>query len=149
MPASSAVIAARDHGCRTIPQQLRQHPDNCLSAAIVPRLDTAFPGRVQGSAAAVRLEAVWAAHQDDVREAQRLRHRVFAGEMGAKLTPPTGTPAGLDVDVFDAYSEHLPVRTVKTADTPAQAVGTLAGVNYPGRPGQLSPTIKGAAAKVA
>jgi putative hemolysin len=72
----------------------------------------------------VRLEAVWAAHQDDVREAQRLRHRVFAGEMGARLSPPAGTPAGLDVDVFDAYCEHLLVRTVETVDAPAQVVAT-------------------------
>jgi putative hemolysin len=71
-----------------------------------------------------RLEAVWAVHEDEVREAQRLRFRVFADEMGARLTPPAGTAAGLDVDAFDACCEHLLVRTVETADAPAQVVAT-------------------------
>lgn len=33
-------------------------------------------------------EVLWARHQDEVREAQALRHRVFAQEMGARLRPP-------------------------------------------------------------
>ena len=73
---------------------------------------------------ALRLEAVWARHDDEVREAQRLRHRVFVGEMGARLNPPPGTPAGLDADAFDAHCEHLLVRIAETADTPARVVGT-------------------------
>jgi putative hemolysin len=71
-----------------------------------------------------RLEAVWAAHADDVQAAQRLRHRIFAGEMGANVAPLPGTPAGLDVDRFDAHCEHLLVRTVETADTASEVVGT-------------------------
>src|SRR5690606_21564685 len=39
-------------------------------------------------------EARWARTQDEVREAQRLRHRVFADEMGARLQPLPGTPPG-------------------------------------------------------
>lgn len=74
--------------------------------------------------ATVRLEAIWARDADDVRAAQALRHRVFAGEMGARLTPPPGTPAGLDVDLFDAHCEHLLVRTAATDHEPAQVVGT-------------------------
>ena len=73
---------------------------------------------------APRLESVWALHEDEVREAQRLRFRVFADEMGARLTPPAGTAAGLDVDAFDACCEHLLVRSVETADAPAQVVAT-------------------------
>ncbi len=73
---------------------------------------------------AARLETVWARHQDEVQAAQALRHQVFVGEMGARLSVPPGTPAGLDVDVFDAYCEHLIVRTVAQGDTPAQVVGT-------------------------
>ena len=49
----------------------------------------------------------WAQHQDEVRQAQRLRHQVFAGEMGARLD--TWLP-GHDVDLFDDYCEHLLVR---------------------------------------
>jgi putative hemolysin len=43
----------------------------------------------------------------DVRAAQRLRHEVFAEEMGARLDSPV---SGLDVDRFDAYCDHLLVR---------------------------------------
>ncbi|MET7463117.1 GNAT family N-acyltransferase [Nonomuraea sp. NPDC005501] len=43
----------------------------------------------------------------DVQAAQRLRHEVFAGEMGARLDSPL---SGLDVDRFDAYCDHLLVR---------------------------------------
>ncbi|KAB1146742.1 GNAT family N-acetyltransferase [Streptomyces luteolifulvus] len=53
----------------------------------------------------------------DVRAAQRLRHEVFAGEMGALLS--TSQP-GLDVDAFDAYCDHLLVRDTATG----QVVGT-------------------------
>lgn len=72
----------------------------------------------------VRLEAVWARNEEDVRAAQRLRWRVFADEMGARLRPPPGTPAGHDVDLFDAHCEHLLVRAAATADEPSQVVGT-------------------------
>ncbi|WP_067171005.1 GNAT family N-acetyltransferase [Microtetraspora niveoalba] len=43
----------------------------------------------------------------DLQAAQRLRHRVFAEEMGARLDSPV---SGLDVDGFDAYCDHLVVR---------------------------------------
>ena len=79
---------------------------------------------VQVATVAPRLEAVWALHEDEVREAQRLRFRVFADEMGARLTPPAGTAAGLDVDAFDTHCEHLLVRSVETAHSPAQLVAT-------------------------
>ncbi|WP_227820533.1 GNAT family N-acetyltransferase [Ramlibacter tataouinensis] len=68
----------------------------------------------------------WARHLDEVREAQRLRYSVFAGEMGAQLG---GTVPGHDVDLFDDYCEHLLVREGATGRvigtyrvlTPAQA----------------------------
>jgi len=49
----------------------------------------------------------WARHQDEVRAAQRLRHEVFAGEMGARLATPL---PGHDMDLFDDFCEHLLVR---------------------------------------
>ncbi|MFC9132819.1 GNAT family N-acetyltransferase [Streptomyces sp. NPDC057099] len=58
-----------------------------------------------------------ARNEDDVRAAQRLRHDVFAGELGALLTGPQ---PGLDVDSFDAYCDHLLVRE----ETTGQVVGT-------------------------
>jgi putative hemolysin len=48
-----------------------------------------------------------ARHQDEVREAQRLRWKVFAEELGAHLTTPE---PGLDIDLYDAHCEHLLVR---------------------------------------
>jgi len=48
-----------------------------------------------------------ARHLDEVREAQRLRWKVFAEEVGARLTTPE---PGLDIDFYDAYCEHLLVR---------------------------------------
>ncbi len=68
----------------------------------------------------------WARHQDEVRQAQRLRYQVFAQEMGARL--PNTLP-GHDIDLFDDYCEHLLVRSADSGEvigtyrvlTPAQA----------------------------
>jgi putative hemolysin len=59
----------------------------------------------------------WAKNLDEVRQAQRLRHEVFVGEMGARLNSPL---AGHDVDLFDDYCEHLLVHDLATQ----QVVGT-------------------------
>ena len=86
-----------------------------------------LPGRGSDparSAAPLRLDVVWARHEDEVREAQRLRHLVFAEEMGARLSPPAGTPPGLDVDVFDAHCEHLLVRLVEVDGEAGAVIGT-------------------------
>ncbi|MCG2591717.1 GNAT family N-acetyltransferase [Ramlibacter sp. XY19] len=58
----------------------------------------------------------WANSEADLREAQRLRFRVFAQEMGAHLAPPPGTPPGLDADRFDPYCDHLLVRAAARVD---------------------------------
>ena len=48
------------------------------------------------------------AHSEtDILEAKRLRYRVFAEELGAKL--PTRTP-GVDHDLYDPFCDHLIVR---------------------------------------
>ncbi len=63
------------------------------------------------TAAAPTLGAFWARHLDEVREAQRLRFSVFAGEMGACLqTSASAAQPGHDIDHFDDYCEHLLVR---------------------------------------
>ena len=76
------------------------------------------------------IAAVWARHLDEVREAQRLRFDVFAGEMGARLETSTNTVhPGHDIDMFDDFCEHLLVRDVASGQvigtyrvlTPAQA----------------------------
>ena len=52
----------------------------------------------------------------EVAEAQRLRYKVFAEEMGAQLTGR----GGLDIDGFDEFCEHLLVRETATN----QVIGT-------------------------
>jgi putative hemolysin len=54
---------------------------------------------------------------DEVRAAQRLRYRVFAEEMGARLNSPE---PGLDVDALDEFCDHLVVRE----DATGEIVGT-------------------------
>jgi putative hemolysin len=73
---------------------------------------------------APRLQALWARHEEDVRAAQRLRHQVFAREMGAQLPRMPGAPEGHDIDIYDRFCEHLLIRTVATQDQPGQVVGT-------------------------
>jgi putative hemolysin len=68
------------------------------------------------------LQWQWARHQDEVREAQRLRHQVFVQELGARLSPIAGTLAGHDADVFDAHCEHLLVRTTAPDGGPGEVV---------------------------
>lgn len=91
------------------------------------------PAPLAAAAAPVDIEVSWAQHLDEVREAQRLRHQVFASEMGAQLD---GRLPGHDVDDFDDFCEHLLVRHSASKQvigtyrllTPAQA--KRAGRNY-------------------
>ena len=82
------------------------------------------PRHAARPAAKARLEASWARNDAQVREAQRLRHRVFALEMGARLQVPAGTPSGHDADRFDEHSVHLLVRAVEPGHTTGPVVGT-------------------------
>ena len=52
-------------------------------------------------------QIVWASTPGEVKEAQRLRYKVFADEMGASLP---SNAEGLDVDEFDSYCDHLLIR---------------------------------------
>jgi putative hemolysin len=94
-----------------------------LSPATLPRGSLHRP---DPQAARKSPVVVWAEHQDEVRQAQRLRYEVFALEMGARLDSPV---EGHDVDLFDDFCEHLLVRDGDSGDvigtyrvlTPAQA----------------------------
>ena len=55
----------------------------------------------------------FARSQSDILDAQRLRYRVFAGEMGANL--PSRIP-GVDHDIYDPYCQHLVVRDTQTSE---------------------------------
>ncbi len=98
-----------------------------LSPLSLPR-GSLHPGSLQAAVGQDKggIEVHWARHLDEVREAQRLRHDIFAGEMGARLPR---TEPGHDIDLFDDYCEHLLVRDSATRQvigtyrllTPAQA----------------------------
>jgi putative hemolysin len=53
----------------------------------------------------------------EIREAQRLRYRIFAEELGARLQ---GSEDGIDEDVFDPYCDHL----VVTDEATGEVLGT-------------------------
>ncbi len=118
-------MARVEHGGMEITQRQPTARDFHAIEAVV-LLPTALPhGTVpQRAVPPAQLSVGWAVHDDEVRQAQALRWRVFAGEMGARLSPLAGTPAGLDADAFDAHCEHLLVRTVPTTDSASRVVGT-------------------------
>ncbi|NPC54454.1 GNAT family N-acetyltransferase [Caenimonas soli] len=102
------------------------NPTMPLSPVSLPRGSLHRPDQVVAAPGRGILVS-WAQHQDEVRQAQRLRHQVFAGEMGARLD--TWLP-GHDIDLFDDYCEHLLVRDEASQEvigtyrvlTPAQAL---------------------------
>ena len=53
------------------------------------------------------LQIAWASNAGEIKEAQRLRYKVFAEEMGANLP---ANAENLDIDEFDAYCDHLLIR---------------------------------------
>ena len=73
---------------------------------------------------AAEFQVVWARDEGDVRQAQQLRHLVFAEEMGARLSVPQGSPPGHDIDMFDPYCEHLLVRAPGEGTEPGPVIGT-------------------------
>ncbi len=82
-----------------------------------------------------KLHVAMAHSESEILEAQRLRYRVFADELGANL--PTRTP-GVDRDIYDPYCKHLIVRDENSGRNAAMrttraltdklASGTLAAV---------------------
>ena len=101
---------------------------------------TAVPASPRAARAGITV--AWARHADEVRQAQRLRYEVFAGELGARLG--TLLPDH-DIDHLDEYCEHLLVRDAATQEvigtyrllTPAQA--QRAGGTYSDGEFDLSP----------
>ena len=54
-----------------------------------------------------------ARNDSEIEDAQRLRYRVFAGEMGARLPSRI---AGIDHDIYDPYCDHLIVRDERSGE---------------------------------
>jgi putative hemolysin len=105
------------------------NPTFSLSPIVLPRGSLhpgsqPFPAALDVKVVPGKIQVTWARHQDEVREAQRLRYQVFAVEMGANL--PSKMP-GHDVDLFDDYCEHLLVRDVATQ----QVIGTYRALTPP------------------
>ncbi|MFD0374617.1 GNAT family N-acetyltransferase [Streptomyces sp. NPDC059525] len=86
-------------------------------APAAPAIPSAAPTAPSVPSATPRYTVRLARDEDEVRAAQRLRHQVFAGELGARLDGPE---PGLDSDAFDAYCDHLLVLDEETG----QVVGT-------------------------
>ncbi|MDZ7857656.1 GNAT family N-acetyltransferase [Sphaerotilus sp.] len=104
---------------------MRELPQPTLPLADLRPLRKPAPAAPRAARAPVeRFSISWARHLDEVREAQALRYRVFAEEMGAQLTVPPGSPAGLDIDRFDAYCEHLIVRCEDDSAQAGEVIGT-------------------------
>jgi putative hemolysin len=72
---------------------------------------------VTGAGATTRFSVQVATEGAQVQAAQRLRHRVFAEELGATLHSEV---PGLDVDEFDVHCDHL----IITEDSSGEVVGT-------------------------
>ena len=51
-----------------------------------------------------QIYATWAKTKKDIKEVQKLRYKVFAKEMGAKI------PGRIDKDIYDDFCEHLIIR---------------------------------------
>jgi putative hemolysin len=64
-----------------------------------------------------QLQVQMAVTEDEIREAQKLRWRIFADEMGARLRSPEH---GVDRDLYDPHCAHLTVRD----DGTGEVVGT-------------------------
>jgi putative hemolysin len=67
--------------------------------------------------ASSRYHVSLAVDDNEIREAQRLRYKVFAEEMGARLS---SVLPGYDIDLYDPFCDHLLVRDL----TNGEVVGT-------------------------
>jgi len=65
------------------------------------------------SVSAARYHVALAVDDCEIREAQRLRYKVFAEELGARLS--TVLP-GHDIDLFDPFCDHLLVRDLANGE---------------------------------
>jgi len=82
------------------------------ASRILAATATTLPDR--DAAAGPSYSILIASSAEEVAAAQRLRHLVFADEMGARLH--TSVP-GLDIDEFDVHCDHLVVREDRTGET--------------------------------
>lgn len=82
----------------------RARAELSIQAPVVPEKATSKPKRPA-------LQISWASNTSEIKEAQRLRFKVFAEEMGANLPR---NAENLDIDDFDSYCDHLLIRDQET-----------------------------------
>ena len=82
----------------------RARAELSIQAPVVPEKATSKPKRPA-------LQISWASNTSEIKEAQRLRFKVFAEEMGANLPR---NAENLDIDDFDPYCDHLLIRDQET-----------------------------------
>jgi putative hemolysin len=85
-----------------------------LAATATPSAESRDTTQSGKATTTPRYSIAVAATAEDIEAAQRLRHQVFAGEMGARLHT---SRTGLDVDPFDEHCDHLVVRDDRTGET--------------------------------
>jgi len=81
---------------------------------------------------ASRYHVSLAVDDSEIREAQRLRHEIFAEEMGARLS---SVLPGHDIDLYDPFCDHLLVRELGSGEVvgtyrilPPRPPGTSAAI---------------------
>lgn len=79
--------------------------------AELAKVEEVLPEKIHSKPKKPSFEIAWASTANEIKEAQRLRYKVFAEEMGAHLPKNSD---GLDVDEFDAYCDHLLIRDHET-----------------------------------
>jgi len=91
---------------------MKTHPWLQELATLTQAHDKAEPQARTDSRAAPGYTVSFASHESEIAEAQRLRYKVFAEEMGAKLAsaPQSAGEPGYDIDEYDMHCEHLLVR---------------------------------------
>jgi putative hemolysin len=72
---------------------------------------TTRPDAARAAAAEPRLAVALARSDADIEDAQRLRYKVFAEEMGARIGDAS---TGIESDEFDPHCDHLIVRDLDT-----------------------------------
>lgn len=107
-----------------LPRRTRRDAASLPHEAVAVPTTTRAPERTEPTADAPKLSVHWAQGLREIREAQRLRYQVFVDEMGARITPPHGAPAGHDIDMFDPHCEHLLVRHDAGNGQPPAVIGT-------------------------
>lgn len=117
VPRTAPVPTAAPGPTPTAAPTVAPAPTLAAVPTAAPAPTPAGPGHAPAADPGYTADPGYAAEIADTREqiraAQRLRHQVFAGEMGATLHSPL---AGHDIDAVDDLADHLIVTHTATGD---------------------------------